>query len=502
MEVLMSRKAFGRLALMILVLIGSISFVSLRSFPIFVDEAVHLWWVHRIIEFGEWWRPLGVGKPLEAWLVLPMVKLGCDALTCMRALHVIAGIVTVLLVYLFVSQFAHHYNAFVSALLTAISPWIVFYQRLALADIYLCAAGLFVLYAIYQVVRKPNYLAVFLFSVSLVLAALSKMPVGFLFSFALPLALIFMSSEDRSRLLRARRRLLLAFVPTLCLISLVAIVAALRIWRGEEPGFGVQLLFRQSQSTERLSLLVSNLIQLVDEFSSPLTPAIALLLLIGMFLSLKQGNWVQRWLASWSLLSLGSIIIISSWWSSRYFLFVVPPMTISAISGWQGMLNHLSNRIKTIVMLGLLVPCVIYLTYQSGLRIFNPPSARWSHMDWRGYIADWPSGYGYPEMALYLLSAPKKPSVIYTFEVGTAMQLRAYLTKEAEGMVQQLRLVDGKYITVEEARAYLIKQSSAWLVTNSAADPNDPWVSRHLLRIVGFRKPFSTVEVTLYEVIP
>lgn len=497
----MSERTFDRLALTILTLVGCISFIKLRSFPIFVDESINLWWLYRLTEFGEWWRPLGDGKPLEVWPVLPLVWFGCDALTSMRALHVIAGIVAVLIVYLFVSQFAERSIAFISALLTAVCPWNVFYQRLAIADTYLCMAGLIVLYAAFQVIRKPDCRAFFLLGVSLPLAALTKMPVGFIFLSALPLALLWIQSEERSRLFQAKRRLLIAYTPTICLMIMVVAIVAFQVWHNEAPGFGIRLVISKAQSTNRLSLVVSNLIRLVDEFSAPLTPAIAFMLWVGVFLSLGRGSWVQRWLASWSLLSLGLIVTVSAFWGSRYFLFVVPPMIISAVNGWQLVFNRLSSRYRVIIMLVILVLSIIYMAYQSGLRIFNPPLARWSRGDW-GYISDWPSGYGYPEMAEYLLSAPDIPPVVYTFEVGTAMQLLAYLPKGMEHKVQQLQLVDGKYLTVEEARAYLLDHSPAWLVTRSGADPNDPWASKHLRRIVGFRKPCSTVEVTLYEVIP
>lgn len=501
MEENMRRGTFDWLALGVLSFLGCISFIGLRSFPIFVDESINLWWLYRLTEFGEWWRPLGDGKPLEVWLALPLIWLGYDALSCMRALHVLAGIMTTLLVYMFVARFAGRYVAFVSALFNAVCPWSVFYQRLAIADTYLCSAGLLTLFTVFQVISKSDWYAIVLLSVSLVLSAMAKMPVGFIFIAALPIALFWVQRENRGWSLQGKRELLMAYIPVCLLLAIVIAVALYQFWRGEAPGFGFRLVMSKTQSTNRLALLASNLVRLADEFSAPLTPVIALILLIGVILSLWRGNWVQRWLASWSLLSLGLIVSVAAFWGSRYFLFVVPPLVISSVSGWYSILNRLTGRGRVVATLTLLVPCTVYMAYQSGLRIFNPPLARWSQGDWL-YISGWPSGYGYPEMAAYLLSAPDRPPVVYTFEVGTAMQLRAYLPKGMEHKVQQLQLVDGKYLTIEEARAYLLSHSPAWLVTRSSIDPNDPWANRHLRRIVGFRKPRSAIEVTLYEVIP
>lgn len=45
------------LPILVIVLVGAVSFMNLRSFPIFVDESINLWWLYRITDFGEWLRP-------------------------------------------------------------------------------------------------------------------------------------------------------------------------------------------------------------------------------------------------------------------------------------------------------------------------------------------------------------------------------------------------------------------------------------------------------------
>jgi len=497
----MTERTFDRLALLTFVLIGAVSFIGLRSFPIFVDEAINLWWLYRITDFGEWLRPLGDGKPLEVWPVLPLIWLGCDALTCMRALHVVAGIASTILVYSLASQFTSRAIAFIGALLTATCPWIVFFQRMAIADTYLCAAGLLVLYATTRLIRGPDWHSVILLGVSLPLAAMAKLPVGFIFLAVFPMALACVPSTERTRLLKEKRKLMLAYVPVLFLLCIVVAVALLQVRRGEAPGFGLRLVLEKAQAPDRFALLASNLRQLADEFLAPLTPLLVIIMIIGVLVSLGWGRWPQRWLTIWSVTSIGLIVSVASFWGSRYFLFAVPPLIIGAVCGWHLVLNRLSGRIKSFAVLALLLPCLVYMTYQSGLRIFDPLSARWSARDW-GYITDWSSGYGYPELAQYLQSAPDAPPVIYTLEVGTAMQLRAYLPPEWASRVQQLQIVNGRHHSPEEARAYLLTRGHAWLVTPSAVEPGDQFAAAHLRRIAGFPKPGSTIEVTLYEVIP
>src|SRR5579862_627730 len=82
-----------------LLLLGSLAFVHLTALPIFADEGGQLRWIWRIVEAGEWLQPLGDGKPLEAWPMVPLVQLGLHPLVAMRALHVIAGMIGTVLTY-------------------------------------------------------------------------------------------------------------------------------------------------------------------------------------------------------------------------------------------------------------------------------------------------------------------------------------------------------------------------------------------------------------------
>ena len=130
---------------LLLACIGGLAFVRLRALPPFVDEAVHYWWVLRALEADEWLRPLNVGKPLEAWLAAPLVYLGGDPLTTMRSLHVLAGLIAVLLTF----QIAEYVTssrttALACAVLTTLCPFLVYHERMALAEVYLCAGGLLV----------------------------------------------------------------------------------------------------------------------------------------------------------------------------------------------------------------------------------------------------------------------------------------------------------------------------------------------------------------------
>ena len=82
-----------------MLLLGSFAFAQLMALPAFEDEGTQLRWIWRLIEAGEWLQPLGDAKPLEAWLMVPLVHLGGQPLAAIRALHVVVGMIGAVLTY-------------------------------------------------------------------------------------------------------------------------------------------------------------------------------------------------------------------------------------------------------------------------------------------------------------------------------------------------------------------------------------------------------------------
>ena len=175
------------------------------ALPAFEDEGSQLRSIWRLIEANEWLQPLGEGKPLEAWLMVPLVRLGGEQLAAIRALHVLVGIVGAVLTYRLGLRITDRWAALACGALFAICPFVVYLQRLALSDILLCTAGIWVLLNVISFAESPSRVRAALLALSLVLAAFCKFPVGFVFLFSLPLALALMPAGQLRRLLLGGR---------------------------------------------------------------------------------------------------------------------------------------------------------------------------------------------------------------------------------------------------------------------------------------------------------
>jgi len=476
---------------LLLVFIGGLAFVRLRMLPPFVDEAVHYWWILRALEAGEWLRPLNVGKPLEAWLAAPLVYLGGDPLVIMRSLHVLAGLIAVLLTFQIAEWVtSSRTGALASAVLVALCPFVVYLERMALAEIYLCAGCLLVTLTTLRFWQKPNKRRAAVLGLALLSAAFTKFPIGFIFAAWLPLVFVFASPEERQRLLRPQE-VFIALAPISTLLGSVLLIALVRSLQGLSPGFGLGLLQRQSSGVEIGTSLGQNLIRLIYETEAQLRWPVLLLGGFGVALGLISGNRYQRWLAVTGLLPWLGLLLIAREWSSRYLLFSIPVLLIGAVGGWALVLRN--QWVKGFL---LAIP-LLYFAHQSALLVLNPPAARWSESDRWAYISGWPSGYGYVEAARYLCSSGSTLPV-HALEVGTAMQLALSLPSECQIEVRQLHVVDGRPIPPEERRVLFLENCPALLITPDALDPSDE-LQAHVQYIAGFEKPGSQAQVTLYR---
>jgi 4-amino-4-deoxy-L-arabinose transferase-like glycosyltransferase len=496
-----------------LLLIGSLPFVHLMALPAFEDEGSQLRVVWRVIEAKEWLQPLSNGKPLEAWLMAPLVRLGGQPLAAIRALHVLVGMLGAVLTYRLGTRVTDRPTAWVSGVLFAICPFVVYLERLALTEVLLCTAGLGVLLSVLRFQEDPTRPRAVVLALSLVVAAFGKFPVGFIFLVPMPLALTLMPAGERGRLLVGPNltRLLAAHVPVAVLAVGVAIAAGIRWRSGRSPGFGLQELLGvglgqfqnigSGSGVPRPNLLL----ELIAQLSGPVV-AVGL---IGLVASAIRGEWRQRWLIAVGALPLLAIGLLAKFWFSRYLLFTLPPLIIAAAAGWRGLAAY-SGKLRLPCELGVLALCVVFMLPQTTRLILEPAAANWSPLDRYQYLEGAGSGYGYPEAARLILAAPMAPSIVYSLDGHSAYQLRNYLPPAWNARVSPIfYAADGKELRTEAERfANLSARTPAWIIipqpllvhylVSSFGEQNLEHIG--LRQIALFDKPGRRTQLALYEV--
>jgi hypothetical protein len=493
--------------------LGALAFTHLMAVPAFEDEGSQLRLIWRALDAGEWLQPLGEGKPLEAWPMVPLASLSTQPLAAIRALHVLAGMIAAVLTYRLGLQVADRSTAFASGVLLAACPFLVYLQRLALSDTLLCAAGVGVLLSALRLLGSPTWRGAAALAPALVLAALCKLPVGFFFLAAVPMALPLMPAQERHALLQraALIRVLVAHAPAVLLALLVAGVALTRVHHGQSPGFGLQDLVgigirRYGSIAETIGVPRPNLIgELTVQLSWPVVAAG----LIGLVAGVLLNDWRSRWLIAMGAVPLLAIGGLAEFWFSRYLLFTLPPLIVGAACGWHALALR-GGRFRAIVGPGVFALCLGLMGQQSAHIVLDPLEARWSPSDRFQYFEGWSSGYGYPEAAHFLLSARRVPPMIFSLDGHSAYQLRTYLPAQWRDRVRPIFYADdGRTLYSAAARrGNLLRHPGAWLIvpepllqeymsSSFGAGSADQLALRQIAR---FAKPGSRAQLAIYEV--
>jgi hypothetical protein len=498
-------------AMVALTLLGSLAFVHLGAIPVFEDEGTQMRWIWQALQSDSWLQPLLVGKPLEAWLPLPFVWFGLPALWVMRPLHVLAGVATTLLSYRVARAMAPRAPALAAGALYALCPFVVYLQRFALPDGTLAFGSMWVLWCALRFIDTPLPRCAAWLAVALVVAALSKLPVGFVCALDVPLALLLMPPARRQPLLRgaAGRLLLAAHTPVAVLAAAVCVTALIRARHGQIPGFGLQDLLGIGLGGYDSISAAMKLPRptLFGELSVQLTPTVVLIGVVGLIAGACWGDWRQRWLLLAGAVPMLAIGLLSTFWYSRYLLFTLAPLDVVAVLGWYQMAQR-AGRWRGWVQLPPLLLVAAVMGSQSGQLIESPADARWSAVDRFQYFEGWGSGYGYPEAARFLLAASPAPALVYALDGHSACQLASYLPRAWQRRVRSIS--DGPHgeplTSTEARRANLALADPAWLIVprpllqhylDASFGQVDPVDSRLLAQ---FRKPGERVSLGIYTV--
>jgi hypothetical protein len=501
------------LPLVALGILGSFAFMHLLAVPAFEDEGSQIRLIYRIIDAGEWLQPLNDGKPLEAWLMVPWVWLGLPALTVIRTYHVLAGIIGAVLTYRLALPLSCRPLAFACGALFALCPFVVYLQRFALSEMFLCSASIWTLVSTLGFIDSATWRRSAQLATALVVCALCKLPVGFVALGCAPLALLLMPAGERRRVLQppGMTRLLGAYAPAAVLIAAIMLVALVRLQHGKLPGFGLQVLagiglghYRDIAGAMGIARM-----NLFKEITTQLSLFVTVMAVIGLAASAWLGDWRQRWLIGMGAAPLLALGLLTTFWFPRYLLFTLPPLIVSAVCGWRQLLLR-SEEWQKPVEFAVWALCAAFMAHQSALIIFSPLQAEWSPVDRFQYFEGWSSGYGYPEAAKFVLAATDPPRMIYSLDGHSAYQLRAYLPPQWSTRVSPIfYAADGRTLSSDPERlANLLSGGRAWII-----------VSRQLLdsylessfgrgnldafglrQIALFDKPGARSQLALYEV--
>ncbi len=383
--------------------------------PIFADEAIYIRWA-QVMRSEPTLRFLSLsdGKtPLFMWIMIPFFKIFSDPLYAGRFLSVISGFFTLLGVFFLSKKVFNIRTALWASLLYVITPYTVFFDRMALVDPMLSAFTIWSIYFAIWLIRSLRLDIAMILGYLLGGALLTKTP-AMMNILVLPISLLGLrkNKQDKYPLLRA-----LTLLAVAALIALV-IYNLLRLG----PGFqqlsarNADYVFSPSELKGRiLDPFIPHFHDISDWFPKLFTTPVLIFVFVGIFYSLLTFNKTGLIMLIWVIVPFMLEMAFLRTFTARYLLTSIAPFLIFAAFGLTKVLERIriKNSLKFTIALIVILPLALKFDYQL---ISSPPPTDLPKEERRGYFEEWTAGYGLKQIGLFLDEETKKKKVV----VGTA----------------------------------------------------------------------------------
>ncbi len=390
---------------------------NLTILPVFADEAIYIRW-SQIMAAEPTLRflPLSDGKqPLFMWVLMFLVRRFSDPLFIGRLVSVFSGMGTMAGIFVIsLILFKSLRAALASSLIWAVSPFSVFFDRMALVDSMLVMFITWTqVFGILTAKTRRLDMAIFTGFV-LGFASLTKSPAIFAAAL-LPSVWII---GDFSR----KRNKLIVYVLYSLFLILTSYFIALAMYNIQRLGPNFHLL---TTRTKDYVFPISHL------WENPMDPfkfhfhralqwigimgpwAVYLLAVFGLLTTARKHYREKILLVIWFLVPLLVQAMYAKAFTARYILFVLPPLYI--LGG-----SFFASRKKSLLKLGALVLALFVsqaLIYDKQL-LTNPEKAHLPRSERSGYLEEWTAGTGIKEVADFIKEEhskdPQKQIVIGT----------------------------------------------------------------------------------------
>lgn len=381
--------------------------VNLTILPVFVDEAIYIRWAQVMkAESTLRFLPLSDGKqPFFMWSIIPFFKIFPDPLIAGRMVSVVAGFGTLVGIFLLTQLlFRRIWVSLVASLIYAISPFTVFFDRMALVDSMLTMFGVWTLFLVIITARTLRLDFAMLTGFALGGGLLTKSPALF-YSLFLPASIIFapiLKKKKSSRIWNVHYRAILKFAGLLLVIYLIA-YAMYNILR---LGPNFHLIGERNQDyVLPITHLWTNpkdpFIFYVDrakEWLLILGPfPLLFLAILGFLVGFRRYPRETLVLVAWAVIPILVQSEFAKVFTARYIIFSLPFVVIIAASSFLARAKFLP--LISGVLLGIFIARGLSTDYQL---LANPERASLPQSERSGYLEEWTAGTGIWEVAQFI----------------------------------------------------------------------------------------------------
>lgn len=379
--------------------------------PIFADEAIYIRWA-QVMRAEPTLRFVSLtdGKtPLFMWILIPLFKIFSDPLFAGRFLSVLSGFFTLLGVFFLSYKVFNIKAAFWAALFYVITPYVVFFDRMVLVDSMVSAFTIWIIYFTLWLVKSSRLDLAMILGYLMGGAILTKTP-ALINLLILPFSII--SFLGRKRPKNSLLKLLIFWGVAIGIAFLMYNLLRLGPEFNKLSARNADYVFSPFELKDRpLDPFIPHFNDIKDWFPKLFTIPTLILIGAGIFYTLRKNNKKGIVVLLWALIPLLFSMAFLKTFTARYLLTSVAPSLVFAGFGLTQLLEKikLKNSIKIIIALIMILPLALQFNYQL---LYSPPPQSLPKEERIGYFEDWTAGYGFKEIANYVLGKSKDKRIV------------------------------------------------------------------------------------------
>lgn len=399
--------------------------INLTKLPIFNDEAIYLDWGWKSLHTsaGLFYSLYDAKPPFLIWIFGIFESISHSPLFMGRLVSVLTGLLTLIGIYGIAMKLTSKKVALFSSVFYILIPIFTFFDRQALMESAISAAGIWSFYFLLQTIETKKTKYYIYLGLTLGIGIFIKLQ-----------ALVFLASIV---LILAYKKLFkpVAIIIGASLVTLSPLLFQKAFWASFNSNNRFMLSIPEIMSFP-VSLWFKNLSTTVEVSFFHLTPLIFLLAIYGIYLFLKDK---KRILPAFFLINTVLIVFLGRSLSPRYivsFLTLTPVLVSLAILSFKKLVPVLIGSIAALPAI-LMTAFLIF----SPLIYFNLLNRVTTFSQKPDYVTGWTSGYGIPETVDYLknqsngnpiivgvrLDAGNPESAIFAYFNSSATIKAAYL---------------------------------------------------------------------------
>jgi len=368
--------------------------INLNKFPIFVDEGIYIHWA-KIARADASWRFISLtdGKqPLQTWGMIPFLKLfPNDALLAGRLFSVLSGLVALVGMFFLLHYLFGKKAAILGAFIYVLTPYFLFYDRLALADSAVNAGFIWILFFSILLVKTRRIDVGLGFGLISGLALLTKSSAQMFLGLCVFAPVLILEKKIKKFVGNAFNYYFL-FVGAAVLAFVIYNIQRLSpfLHYVAEKNKTFVMTFSEFVKTPFFSFFV-NIKNLPIYIMLESGVVIFILGLIGYFFLFKKDVKLATYLSIWFILPLIAIAFFSKVIFPRYIIFFASLLVITSTYFFL----QFKNKKKFLLLIGILILADCYFNYTILADYQNLP---FPEVDRGQYINGITAGWGVKEI--------------------------------------------------------------------------------------------------------